>query len=230
MNILNPYIHNKKLLSINDIVSYWPLVTDANDAVGSNHGVISGATFSLDGLKGGSLLFVNNSDKVTIADDDSLSFAPNNPFSIIHCVKFTATSGSHYYINKGLEYEIRYLHGNGHHTAIIHNSSGGLFTKRRGSTGPATTGVWYVVISTYNGTPVTGLDIYVNAAKGNQSSQSGTYTAMGNKNTPLILGTDSGNNYGLKGNLCEVYLIKGAISEEKVAPITTALLSGKTIF
>jgi hypothetical protein len=157
--------------------------------------------------------FDGTGDFITVADHDSLSFAPNSPFSVSAWI-FTDTTTRNVIVGREgpstgpSEWDF-YIRSSGQLALIAMD---GRFSNRIGLQTAANfpTGGWHHVSGTYDGSGTSaGMSLYVDGVQPATADYSrGTYVAMDNATMPLWIGAynGGGNNYDMDGRIDEVRL------------------------
>jgi hypothetical protein len=212
-NLISP----QSLSFFSNIISHWSLDegtgTTANDLIGGNNGTLTnGPTWSKSiPWDGSSVKQANNysldfdgaNDYITVSDNDSLSFgdgSTDSAFSISAWVKAdswlkfriltktNSTNNEFIFGGDGASRLYFYLFDN-----TVSNYIG------QGSAGALSTGVWYHVVATYDGSgSSSGINVYANSSSVNSGGSTlGSYTAMHNTSANVrIGGLESVPDYG----------------------------------
>lgn len=188
-------------IPVANIISYWNFDIDSLDQVGSNDGTDTSMSYVASGGIGNVADFTaGTTSKITVADDNSLSFGnstTDSACSFLCRVKLSATTGVIQFIRKGAaatlrEYVLRYNSGK-LEMRFFDQSSGGYIEAT--FTVSLSAGTWYEFGGTYNGSgSQSGIEIYKDGALlAATKTLSGSYTAMENQSDPLVFGNISDN-------------------------------------
>ena len=176
-----------------------------------NNGAYSGALYSQTGKLNTAIGFDGVDDYVSVSNTDSLNFAQGT-----WCVWiYWNTSGSYKYVfDHG--YTGRFLlyssSSAGRMQAWVTTTSG---TNRPQLTAPISTGLWYHLAVTYNGTAAT---IYLNGAKRNADS---TYSGdLRTTASNLYIGQyGGGGSYRWDGKMDEISIYNRSLSDQEILDI-----------
>lgn len=174
------------------------------------------------GKFGGSVYFDGDGDFITVLDNNIFSFGDSttdNPFSLSIWVKPTSISANKGIISKASdsnagEYYLYTNSSNSLYFRIIDNSTGGYLGIY--ASNAFSVNNWSHVIATYDGTGQSGMKIYLNGILQNTTtSSSGSYTAMENTSTDLLIGKrEDSTNYN--GQIDDVHLYNYALSPQQI--------------
>ena len=216
------------------LINWWQCEGNAVDSVGTNNGALQGGVTSVPGMVGDALHFDGSSGQVVISN------APNlQRLSVETWVRFdsldsasTSWPGMQYLVfrQNSREYQfeaftlskVRYSGGD-RLCFVMTSVQPSVVVDTLSSTNFVTTGVFYHVVGTFDGSR---MNLYVNGVL--HASASHPYL-VDYGHLPMFLG-NSGTNvwYGyLKGSLDEVSLYDRALSAAEVAVLYAADSSGK---
>ncbi len=237
-NILTQTTDVSEDIPYGNIVSYWNFNSNSKDQVGSNNGLDTGISYIASGGIGNVADFTaGNTSTIQVADNDSLSFGngtSDSPFTISLMVKFNIT-GASMLINKSngsfREYDIFYDTGSNQLIWRIYNNgstSSSIKVSYDWSANGQTTGVWYSIIGTYNGSGLnSGLKLYVDSLIVGSAATTGTYTAMLNSSSPIYIGKFATiTAVSLNGYMDEISIFNKELNSSEVSEIYSKQQSG----
>lgn len=211
------------LPSTSDIVFFCNYNTNSNDGVNSYNGTDTSVSYVDSGGVGNVADFTaGTSSGINYGDDDAFSFgdgSTDNAFSYVTRVKWSTVSPAFLINKRGLsstpfEYQISYF-GGVLRVQLRDESTGGQIAVST-TNFTAVSGVWYSFIITYNGSgSASGINIYINGVNEETTDiSSGTYTAMENNASQLIIGKAGFTTaYSLNGYMDETGLLDIELSE-----------------
>jgi len=200
---------------LTDLIAYYSF--DGSNATdihtGTHNGTLVGSPTFPSGKNSNCIFFNDNGnlDYFTIADSNDFSFTNGTtdvPFSMSMWVNFSSFSSTgNWFINKrgastGTdEWQLAYIGGILYFAKFEYNNNGIIqFTQT--SSGIFSTGTWYHVVYTDNGSGAVGSGkIYINGTLNvaSNSNSGGTYTRMNNGTHPVYCGINSWSpNVGFK--------------------------------
>jgi hypothetical protein len=183
-----------------------------------------------------------DADYIDIPDNDSFSFTDGNdlPFSLCAWINIESFGGGADYVivskydSTGAFREYTFFIDDDKLTIVCsHANDFGQRIGRYYNTA-LSTGVWYFVVATYDGTELEGgLDLYINATNVDDQSQSaGAYTGMTNTNSKLAIGAQGNPSNYFDGFIDEVRLYNKTLSQAEVSELynyTIASIESETI-
>lgn len=207
-NTVNATTNSTYVIPTGDIVSYYPLNSNSDDSEGANDGVDTSITYVSGGIVSNTADF--DSSNISIADDDTLSFA-GVAFSISMWVKFDAL-GSMIIANKmgattNREYLLHFV-TNKFRWRLFSGGGTTVYKNIDFSISP-TLDVWYFIVVTDDGSNnASGANMYIDTINVGSKSLTGSYTGMVAGNNYLMLGQYSGGSdiLRLNGKMDEVAL------------------------
>ena len=177
-----------------------------------------------------SLSFDGTGDYIDCTDNDMFSFGngtTDSPFSVSMWVNFSNLTTNCLYSKRNTNTDQEY--------GITQNSSSIEFLIRRnlGGDGYAyvtcntslSTGVWYHVVTTYDGSggssAINGMKIYVDGVENTQVGATSNYTAMSNTSYPFRIGKleTSSSTYDLNGKVDETAIFNTELTSSQVLEI-----------
>jgi hypothetical protein len=185
---------------LTNLVAYYAFENNANDSLGINNGSETRVLYAT-GINGDARDYSNDNlirlTEVSDSDDFTFSTTTNDlPFSISLWANFTSFSvNSNYLINKrastgsGITQEWEFFRDSSNNKITIN-----LFNQGQGtsfitalSNDITTTGVWFHIVVTYDGSSnQSGLNIYINGSLNVSSrTQTGTYVRMNNTKSAI---------------------------------------------
>ena len=177
-----------------------------------------------------SLNFDGTNDFVDCGDADNLSFGDgsnDSPFSISAWVKMEGGSAvRHRFVSKmgtNDEYHFGTTGGGGVYLALYDASTSGRIM-RFGPSLNAYLNSWIHLTVTYDGSSSSnGIKGYLNGSLITTwfAANTGTYTAMENTSTPLLLGKEGGNIYYAEGKMDEIAIFNSELSAADINTIYT---------
>ena len=175
-----------------------------------------------------SLDFDGTDDFVDCGDADNLSFGDgsnDSAFSISLWLKMEGGSAvRHRFVNKmgaDNEYYMGTTGGGGLYLALYDASTGGRIM-RFGPSLNAYRDAWVHLVVTYDGSSSSnGITGYVNGSLTSQwfTANSGTYTAMENTTSPLLLGKTAQESYKTEGKMDEIAIFNSELSATDIENI-----------
>ncbi|MCK5687606.1 LamG domain-containing protein [bacterium] len=233
-----------------DLISYWPFDTNANDSEGNNNGVVHGATLTT-GKNSGAYNFVNNDDYISFDDQSSFSFTDGNidkPFSIsVWVYRSSDVSGWGTLVSKfggpsGLNREFVLRSG---YPGTTHRLDLSLTSYNSGvanisaiTNNDISLNEWVHVIVTYDGSATPqGIKFYQNGTEMQASYIEDTnYVHMNNLAAPLRIGAmDSGSVINSitqvwNGSIDEVAIWNKTLSAAEIIELYTSSNTGNSYF
>ncbi len=247
---LKMVIADESLLLDSDLIAHWKLNDSAqsdavDDATGSHDGTLSDgdnsytSDHSVTGKVGNALDFDGTNDKVTINDDDALSFgngAADSAFSISAWINMDDATNFEI-ISKyeaGFDEEWRFFVGADDKLAVrLHDENVAVHIGRKYNTAiTADEGSWIHVVMTYDATEASsGITLYRNAvAVDNADDESGGYVAMRNKNGDVTIGlTASDINKYANGKIDNVMIFNKELSQAEVTALYNSASGTETL-
>lgn len=237
--LINPYRFSGVPIPTENLIFYLgcenTVADDTGNLTGANAPVNNGISFGTSGVETGSYYaeWNANTDNIQIPDQNVISFgdgSSDSPFSISFSVYFSSTTNNPRLIDKrgggGNEYRVVMV-SDRPRIVLTDNSAGATLTLN--STFTFTTGIWYFVAYTYDGSgTVGGLTSYLNGSDDSGSTAtSGTYTAMENGTSDLIIGKDNSLTANtLSGRMDSIAFWDKELSAEEVTAIYNKINGG----
>jgi hypothetical protein len=224
-----------------NIVSYWNFDTDSTDQVGTNDGADTSMSYDAGGLVSNRANFTaGTSSHISVADASTLTFGNGTtdvPFSVSMWVKWNATPSTSVFFNKkdisaGTtgEYQLSYSGTVLEYTLFDGGASNYLQNKFNRA---FSSGVWYHIVLTYNGNGTNaGINCFVNSTEivGYTTANAGTYVAMENTATPLIIGKNAqSTTRSLNGFMDEVALFDKELTEDEILTLYNKGIAGTAL-
>jgi hypothetical protein len=189
-------IRNNLLLNL---VSEWKLDGNANDSWGNNNGTEVDIIYKAeeDCISEGCAYFNGSSSYIYTNSNTDLSFGDSvidTPFTLSVWVNMERRDGFTI-LNKNNVY--RWTNNN-YHRIYLYDETTSVSIARNTIELSSYINKWTYLIATYNGNgAIDGIEFYINGVKQTSydSNTSGTYSAMHNINSPLIIGNDSTYGY-----------------------------------
>ncbi|MCH7597972.1 LamG domain-containing protein [Patescibacteria group bacterium] len=168
-------------------------------------------------------------DEIEVADTDLFTFGDgsnDSPFSISLWANFGSitfdiimTKGGRTPGNTEEEYTL-FIRNDVGLRLRIRDDSASVQPRRDGST-TLSTGTWYHIVATYDGsggaTAADGINLYVDASSHNgTATNNASYTAMSNDTAILHIGSTNDNNSSFKGKLDDVRIYNRVLSADEI--------------
>jgi len=210
---------------LTNILAYWKLDEssgDASDSVGSHTLTNANVTYST-GIVNNGAVFGSTTDDLYTAADTDFNFDGSGAFS------FSTWSNQTTLANDG--YLIAHLKSSGNYegyTLQVNNSGKLIFyigAENAGSNivyvqtgnGVITTGAWYHVVVTYDGSKTAaGVKIYVNGVKQGLSTVYNNFTGSSSYDGTFQIGSREGNDVNFAGTIDEVGCWTRALTSDDV--------------
>jgi hypothetical protein len=188
---------------LTNLVAYYAFQNNANDSLGVHNGTEVRALYAT-GINGNARDYSNDNliRQTDVSDSNDFTFSTitnDLPFSISLWANFTSfSSNSNYLINKRAsiatgttqEWEFFRDSSNNKITINLFNQGQGTSFITALSNDITTTGVWFHIVATYDGSSnQSGLNIYINGSLNISSrTQTGTYVRMNNTISAIRMG------------------------------------------
>ncbi len=207
------------ILSLSGLVAYYPLnestgnaINNAPATIGTNDGVVSGATQNQSGFRGSAYSFDGSNDRITVTDSDTLD-TPNG-ISIGFLLFANNPSGSNGIMQKGSNvvtaghWDIPFNPGINFRFANANHLFGGYNIP---------TQTWEHYMITYDPTGGTGnVKLYVNGVKKTDVTDASGLPAT---TQDLIIGESVNQTFDLNGKLQHITLFNRAITQAEALRI-----------
>jgi hypothetical protein len=206
---------------IDNLVSYYKLDGNSNDAHGSNNGTVNGATYTASGKINGAYDFDGSNDYINLNDTISKLFEGTKNYTFSCWAKFDDLNGNRFLLSSisstsaGYKYRncIIFIESNKSVRCIRYNGSDSDDVST--ASGIISTGIYYHIVVTYDGSL---LKIYVNNVE--EASISATLNASngGDANLGSLIELGSRSSY-LNGIMDEVGIWSRALSSTEVGEL-----------
>lgn len=210
--------------SIPGLVSWWKFEGNANDEMGLNNGVISGAT-STSGKYGNGYKFDGAGSMITVTDHTSLQIS--GPITLMAWIKPESSSGNAVQIvSKGdgfttFPYALTMLSPSSHVYFLYNDGNPTVDTSNIASTpsNSIQTNNWNHLTGRFNGTT---LSIYLN---GNLRESKPKTALPGSLTGNLVIGNLESGGMGFNGTIDEVMIFNRSLSESEIQAVYNLDLS-----
>ena len=203
---------------IDNLVAYYKMDGNSNDAVGSNDGTVNGATYTASGKINGAYSFDGSNDKITVPSGVYSLFSGTKSYTLniwvyinslnTYCLFFCSPGASYSGLYKTVALQVsnnkfRFFRCNGSSQDVLSDF------------GSISTSSWCMVTITYDGSTIKG---YVN--KTLEGSLSSSLTATTPTFGNIGVWPESGSNYyWLNGKIDEVGIWSRALTSGEITKL-----------